>query len=86
MKNKTYKDFEDFLMDRCPCHTNNDPIGYERWLENLDAQELIDYADEYGNIRADEYKLAEDFGVVAGFDTKEVMGHFDNIIRGIKGK
>jgi len=42
------KTFEEFLQDRCPCHTNNSPEGFERWLEQLDVQEVMDYADLYG--------------------------------------
>ena len=44
------KTFEEFLADICPCHTNNGPEGYDRWVEQLDIQELIDYADSYGKI------------------------------------
>lgn len=42
--------FEDFLLDQCPsgCHTNNSPEGFERWLEQLDGQEYMDFAEEYG--------------------------------------
>jgi hypothetical protein len=41
-------DFEDFLSDKCDTHTNNDPAGFERWLEQLDIQELQDYGQEFG--------------------------------------
>lgn len=40
--------FEEFLSDKCPCHTNNDPKGFEDWFERLDTQEVMDYAEEYG--------------------------------------
>ncbi len=41
--------FEEWLSDeKCDTHTNNNPAGFEKWLENLDTQELIDYAQEYG--------------------------------------
>lgn len=42
-----YKNFEDFLSEKCPCHTNNGPEGFDRWEEQLDIQELIDFADLY---------------------------------------
>jgi|LakMenE18May11ns_1017448.scaffolds.fasta_scaffold8727252_2 hypothetical protein len=42
------KTFEQFLEDKCPCHTNNSPEGFERWLEQLDVQEVMDYAEDYG--------------------------------------
>ena len=41
-------DFEDFLSDKCDTHTNNDPAGFERWLEQLDGDEYMNYAQEYG--------------------------------------
>ena len=43
--------FEQYLMDRCPSHTNNSPEGFERWVENLDVQEVIDYAESWGRIQ-----------------------------------
>lgn len=46
MKNKI--DFEDFLSDKCDCHTNNDPSGFDNWLERLDVQELMDWGQEFG--------------------------------------
>ena len=45
---KTIKTFEDYLMAICPCHTNNGPEGYEKWLENRDIEEMIEYAENYG--------------------------------------
>lgn len=54
--------FEEFLMDKCPCHTNNSPEGFERWEENLDIQELIDYVDEFvALIRSKVEGLADDY-------------------------
>ena len=44
-----YKDFEDYLSEQCDCHTNNDPAGFDKWLEELDVQEYMDYADEYAS-------------------------------------
>ena len=35
-------------MDICPSHTNNGPEGFERWLEDLDTQDVMDYAEGYG--------------------------------------
>lgn len=43
-----YKNFEEFLAGQCDCHTNNSPEGFERWLENMDLQEMQDYAEEWG--------------------------------------
>jgi hypothetical protein len=53
-----YKDskytFEDFLNDKCcpsELQTNNSPEGFERWLESLDVQDVIDYAEMFGKCR-----------------------------------
>ena len=46
-----YRDFEDFLSSKCGCHTNNSPEGFERWLENLDLQEMQDFGEEWGELR-----------------------------------
>ena len=43
-----YLSFEEYLLDQCDTHTNNSPEGFERWLENLDGEEYMKYADEYG--------------------------------------
>lgn len=40
--------FEEFLQDKCDTHTNNSPEGFEKWLEQLDTQEVMDYGEEYG--------------------------------------
>jgi len=42
--------FEEFLCEKCPNenHTNNDPAGFERWLENLDTAEVMEFAEQYG--------------------------------------
>lgn len=40
--------FEQFLMDKCHTHTNNSPEGFEKWEEQLDVQELEDFAQDYG--------------------------------------
>ncbi len=42
--------FEKFLQEKAPSevHTNNSSEGFERWLENLDTQEVMDFAEEYG--------------------------------------
>jgi succinate dehydrogenase flavin-adding protein (antitoxin of CptAB toxin-antitoxin module) len=47
--------FEQFLMDKCPSHTNNSPEGFEKWLENLDIDELMDYAMNYRNQSLTDY-------------------------------
>lgn len=63
--------FEDFLSDKCECHTNNDPAGFENWLERLDSQEIMDYAEEYGK---EQYEAGHITGelkernVIAGVD------------------
>lgn len=46
-----HQSFEDYLFDQCPddCQTNNSPEGYERWLEQLDTQEVMELAQEWGN-------------------------------------
>jgi len=52
--------FENYLMDICPSHTNNGPEGFERWLEDLDTQDVMDYAEGYGEeIRAELRKKVE---------------------------
>ena len=43
------KDFEEFLSDKCDTHTNNSPEGFEKWLEEQDGEEYINYAQEYVN-------------------------------------
>ena len=58
MENKT-QDFEDFLSDKCDTHTNNDPAGFEKWLEELDGQEYMDYAEEWGNTLLEKIDLLE---------------------------
>lgn len=44
------KTFEEFLGSKCPgeLQTNNSPEGEDKWVEQLDVQELIDFANEYG--------------------------------------
>jgi hypothetical protein len=46
-----YESFEKFLEDKCDCHTNNSPEGFERWLEDLDGETLIAYADRYAQLK-----------------------------------
>lgn len=43
--------FDEFLSDICDCHTNNSPEGFENWLEQLDTQEIMDYAQAYGELQ-----------------------------------
>ena len=59
------KTFENYLSDQCPDEyvTNNSPEGEERWLEQLDLEEILDFADEYA---AQEYKRGY---VTGGMDT-----------------
>lgn len=49
------KTFEEYLEEIAPSevHTNNDPAGFERWLEQLDTQEVMDYAQGYGEYAHD---------------------------------
>jgi len=42
------KTFEEFLVGKCPCHTNNSEEGFEKWLDNLDVSEVMEYAEDYG--------------------------------------
>jgi len=42
-------------MNRCPSHTNNSADGYERWLENMDIDLMIDYANEFKNDALTDY-------------------------------
>lgn len=44
------KTFEQYLENIAPSgvHTNNDPEGYERWLESKDQADIMEYAEEYG--------------------------------------
>jgi len=52
--------FQEFLDEKCPAEyeTNNDPAGNEKWQEQLDVQELIDFGEEYGRYVA--YETASD--------------------------
>ena len=45
-----YQTFEEYLSDKCDCHTNNDPAGFDNWVEALDVQDVIDFAEEYGKL------------------------------------
>jgi hypothetical protein len=44
--------FEEFLGEKCPSElqTNNSPEGEDNWVERLDVQELINFAEEYGEV------------------------------------
>ena len=50
-----YKNFDDFLQDKCPCHTNNSDEGYEKWIEDMDKQQLIDFMYEYEKLLSAQY-------------------------------
>lgn len=50
--------FEEFLSDRCTSHTNNEPAGFEKWLEQLDGEEYMRYAQDYGEKCFGEGKVA----------------------------
>lgn len=62
MKQQT---FESYLEERAPSnvHTNNSPEGFERWLENLDVAEVMEFAEEYG------IKLYKEGYIKGGIDT-----------------
>lgn len=51
---KKYQSFEDFLEDKHGedyMGTDDDmPDAYENWMSNLDVQEVIDYAEEWGKV------------------------------------
>lgn len=51
--------FEDYLSGKCQCHTNNSPEGFEKWLEMLDTQEVIDYAEMYSCKLQDKIEVLE---------------------------
>ena len=68
--------FEEFLQNTCPSerHTNNDPEGFENWLEEQDVNDIMEYAEMYGKfcrnegeqnllneIKEDERKFREGF-------------------------
>jgi len=42
--------FEKYLEDVAPSgvHINNSPEGFERWLEEQDANDIMQYAEYYG--------------------------------------
>ena len=45
--------FEEFLQNLiCPGerHTNNSPEGFENWLEEQDVNDIMEYAEIYGNL------------------------------------
>ncbi len=44
------KTFESYLEEVAPSevHTNNSPEGFERWLEQLGNDELMQFAEYYG--------------------------------------
>jgi hypothetical protein len=59
---KKRQTFEDYLNeDCCPSEmqTNNSPEGFERWLEDQDISDIIEYAEGYG-IKM--YELGEKVG------------------------
>lgn len=54
----TYKNFEDYLQTKhAQQYTGLDdemPDDYNDWLDQLSIEEVIDYADEYTEIRLEE--------------------------------
>ncbi len=46
MSNKS-QTFEEYLSEKCDTHTNNDPAGFETWLEQLDGEQYMEYAEEW---------------------------------------
>lgn len=81
--------FENFLSEKCDCHTNNDPAGFENWLEQLDVQELMDWGQEFGEKCFEEGKHFEEkqqgdeMSKIAGVDFSEPLDNLANIT-GIK--
>lgn len=76
--------FEQFLMEKCPSHTNNSPEGFEKWLENLDIDELMDYAMDFRNKFLTDYhnhiveKLLKHFDKLEHNDTNDSMENWRN--------
>lgn len=68
--------FEEFLSDKCETHTNNSPEGFEKWLENLDTQEVMDYAQEYGKYV--EYETLSDIQDKLTVQTLKAHDEFKN--------
>lgn len=64
--------FEEFIREKCPdeLQTNNSPEGEDRWIEQLDVQELIDFAEEYGS---KEFARGFTDGQVAGMNTANMI-------------
>lgn len=58
--------FQEFLEEKCDeiesdiINKDNYEAVYDRWFENLDIQELIDFGDEYGKYVA--YETLSDIG------------------------
>lgn len=88
--------FEQFLQNTCPgeVHTNNSPEGFENWLEQQDVNDIMEYAEMYGNLcrnegqqnlldemREDERKLLEGFS----YKPKVEMYNCPSIYDGEKG-
>ena len=46
-----FQTFEKFLEGKCPSHTNNSPEGFENWLADLDVQDVMDYAENWGSMQ-----------------------------------
>lgn len=50
---KEHKPFEQFLQEKCASDymgTDDDmPDRFDGWLANMDVQEVIDYAEEWGS-------------------------------------
>ena len=45
--------FEDYLNNFCPSEmqTNNSSDGFERWLEDQDVNDIMEYAELYGKLK-----------------------------------
>ena len=60
------------MRENCPSEyqTNNSPEGEDRWIEQLDTEELISFAEKYGSKR-----YADGFmrGQVAGVNTANMI-------------
>lgn len=56
-----FKTFKDYLIEKSGCHTKKSLDGFERWLENLDQDLLMSYAERFAEHRHQQ-------GVLEGMD------------------
>ncbi len=69
--------FEEWLSgEKCDTHTNNGPEGFEKWLESLDRQEIMDYAQEYAKYV--EYETVSDIQDKFAIQTNKLHDELKN--------